>query len=343
MLIFFAMRIEQDYSLVLHNTFHLPAKTRWFVSYNSEDELPLLLDDPFFNSSPFLSIGEGSNMLFVNDFDGVIFHSCIHGITIVDDTPDTVVLRVGAAEHWDDVVEYAVSAGWGGIENLSAIPGTAGAAVVQNIGAYGVEIKDVIGTVEAVHRFTGRKQVFSNESCRFAYRHSFFKSQDQDQYMITAIHVRLQKSPRQFKLDYGQMKKVLTGQPISLQTVREAIMTLRSCLLPDPKALGNAGSFFTNPVIPLSQFRDLSTKYPTIPFYPTSEGYVKIPAGWLIEYCGFKGKREGNVGVYEKQALVLVNFGGASGQEIASFAEKIQRSVHEKFNISLVPEVRYII
>ena len=344
------MHIEQNYSLEKHNTFRIPAKTRWFMEYDNEEELIRILRDEYFQECVSLHIGEGSNLLFINDFDGIVFHSRIKGITIVDDSPEYVILRVGAAEHWDDVVAYAVLQGWGGIENLSNIPGEAGAAAVQNIGAYGAEIKDVIEAVEAYNQLTLEKRVFTNAECCYGYRHSYFKEAEHDPYIITYLNLRLQKQPV-FKLDYGNLAETLEGCEISLQAVRDAIIKIRQAKLPDPDKLGNAGSFFMNPVInELSVDNSLMTidngqltmDNSVIPSYPATEGYVKIPAGWLIEQCGFKGKREGNVGVYEKQALVIVNYGGATGNEIAIFAEKISYAVNEKFGIKLIPEVKYI-
>ena len=330
------MRIELDYSLERHNTFRLPAKAHRFIEYENEEELSRILRDDSFHSMTSFSIGEGSNILFVNDFNGTILHSRIRGVTIVENTSDTILLRVGAAELWDDVVAFSVSNGWGGIENLSLIPGVTGAAAVQNIGAYGVEIKDVVEKVEAFNQLSGEKRIFTNKDCRYGYRHSYFKEKNHETYIVTSVEIRLQKTP-QYKLAYGNLKEMLKG--ITLQAVRDAIIKIRREKLPDPQELSNAGSFFMNPVIPQSQFNDLLNKYPAIPNYPAPDNNIKIPAGWLIEQCGFKGKREGNVGVYEKQALVLVNYGGATGQEIASFASSIQQAVYQKFNIPLTPEV----
>ena len=335
------MQIEQNYLLTHHNTFHLPAKTRWFVEYESADELSRILRDNFFLENRSLSIGEGSNLLFINDYDGIILHSCMKGIVVTDETSDSVLLRTGSGVHWDDVVAYAVSKGWGGIENLSDIPGTAGAAAVQNIGAYGVEVKDVIETVEACNQLTGKKHVFSKEACRYGYRHSYFKEPDHDPFIITSISLRLQKNPR-FKLDYGNLSALLFGRAITLQSVRDAVIEVRRSKLPEPQVLGNAGSFFMNPVIPQKQYDALKSQFSMIPSYPAPAGFVKIPAGWLIEQCGFKGKREGNVGVYEKQALIIVNHGNATGNEIASLAAKISRTVNDTFGIMLTPEVKYI-
>ena len=335
------MVIEQNYSLENHNTFHIPVKTRWFIEYDNEEELNRILRDEFFQECISIHIGEGSNLLFINDFDGIILHSCIKGISIIEDSLESVLLRVGAAEHWDDVVDYAVAQGWGGIENLSYIPGETGAAAVQNIGAYGAEIKDVVETVETYNQLTYEKRVFTNEECCYGYRHSFFKEAGHDPYIVTYVNIRLQKIP-QYKLDYGNLTEMLKGNEITLQSIREAVIEIRRSKLPDPQDLGNAGSFFMNPVIQQTQFNDLKEKYPEVPSYAVAEGFVKIPAGWLIEKCGIKGVSDGNVGVYEKQALIIVNHGGATGDEVATFAGKIINTVKEKFGIALIPEVKYI-
>ena len=334
------VRIEQNYSLEAHNTFHIPAKARWFMEYENEEELDRILRDEYFRESLSLHIGEGSNLLFVNNFNGVIFHSAIRGISLREETSGSVLLRVGAAEHWDDVVACAVSEGWGGIENLSHIPGEAGAAAVQNIGAYGVEIKDSIETVETCNRFTCEKRIFTNEECGYGYRQSFFK-ENGDHYIVTYVNLRLRKNPV-YTLDYGNLRDALADTDLSLQAVRDAVIRVRYSKLPEPGELGNAGSFFMNPAISGTQFDRLKEEYPEIPSYPLPDGRVKVPAGWLIEQCGFKGKREGSVGVYEKQALVIVNYGGATGDGIAAFADTICRAVNERFEIRLVPEVRYV-
>ena len=260
----------------------------------------------------------------------------------MEETDDSVLLRVGASEKWDDVVAYAVSKGWVGIENLSGIPGEAGAAAVQNIGAYGVEIKDVIEKVEAYNQLSFEKRMFTNEECLYTYRNSFFKNEHNDPYIVTYINVRLRKEPR-FSVNYGNLKEELAKYPkITLQAVRDAVLSIRHQKLPDPAELGNAGSFFMNPIISLVRYEKLKEQYPEMPFYSAGEGKVKIPAGWLIEQCGFKGKSHGAVGVYEKQALVLVNLGEAKGHEIALVAESIRTAVHDRFGIEIMPEVKYV-
>ncbi|MBR5296587.1 MAG: UDP-N-acetylmuramate dehydrogenase [Parabacteroides sp.] len=336
------MRIEENYSLEKHNTFHLPVKTRWFMEYATEEELERILRDEYFQECFSLHIGGGSNLLFINDFNGIILHSQIKGIEVIEDTDDTVLLRVGAAELWDDVVAYAVSKGWGGIENLSLIPGEAGAAAIQNIGAYGVEVKDVIEKVETYNQLSFEKRIFTNEECLYGYRDSYFKNEHNDPHIVTYIQIRLKKKP-EFSINYGNLKSELAKYPeVTLQAVREAVISIRRQKLPDPEELGNAGSFFMNPIIPIAQFDELKKKYPEIPSYPAGEEFIKVPAGWLIEQCGFKGKSHGQVGVYEKQALVLVNLGDAKGHEIALVAESIRTAVKEQFGIEIVPEVKYV-
>lgn len=336
------MRIEENYSLEKHNTFHLSVRTRWFMEYASEEELERILRDEYFQECFSLHIGSGSNLLFINDFNGIILHSAIKGIKVEKETDEHVWLRVGAAEKWDDVVAYAVDHGWGGIENLSLIPGETGAAAVQNIGAYGAEIKDVIESVETYNQLTFEKRIFTNKECEYGYRYSYFKNEHNDPHIVTYVLLRLNKQPV-FSINYGNLKEALSAYPeVSPKTVRDAVITIRKEKLPDPDKLGNAGSFFMNPIIPSAQYNNLKEQYPTMPSYPAGEGMVKVPAGWLIEQCGFKGKSHGEVGVYEKQALVLVNLGNAKGFEIALAAESIRTAVKDSFGIEIMPEVRYV-
>lgn len=336
------MRIEENYSLEKHNSFHLPVKSRWFMEYNTEEELERVLRDEYFQESLSLHIGGGSNLLFLADYNGIILHSAIKGIEVKEETADSVLLRVGAAEVWDDVVGYAVSRGWGGIENLSLIPGETGAAAIQNIGAYGVEAKDVIETVEAYNQLSFQKHVFPKDECQYGYRTSFFKNEHNDPHIVTYVTLHLSKTPC-LSVDYGNLKEELSKYPeATLASVRDAIIAIRRDKLPDPEKLGNAGSFFMNPVISQEQFEGLKQKHPDMPSYPAQEGQVKVPAGWLIEQCGFKGKNHGSVGVYEKQALVLVNLGDARGEEIALVAESIRMAVGDRFGIDILPEVKYV-
>lgn len=336
------MRIEQDFSLKEYNTFHLPVRTRWFMEYENEEDLDKILRDEYFRDCRHLHIGGGSNLLFLGDFDGIVMHSAIKGFQVTEENDRYVLLRVGAATVWDEVVAYCVANGWAGVENLSHIPGETGAASIQNIGAYGVEIKDVVETVEAYEVETGKKQVFTNEACRYAYRSSIFKTEYENRYIVTHVTLKLGRYP-QFSLSYGNLKEALSTCPeITLDTVRQTVINIRKQKLPDPDVIGNAGSFFMNPVISPELFGILKEHYPGIPFYPATGNTVKIPAGWLIEQCGFKGKSYGPVGVYEKQALVLVNLGEATGTDIAMLAESIRKEVARNFGVEIVPEVKYI-
>jgi UDP-N-acetylmuramate dehydrogenase len=336
------MRIEENYSLRNHNTFRLPVKTRWFMEYANEDELRRILRDEYFRECASIHIGSGSNLLFLGDYNGIVLHSAIKGISLEEETAEDVVLRIGAAELWDEVAAYAVSQGWHGIENLAGIPGECGAAAVQNIGAYGMEIKDVVEGVETCNRHTGEKRSFTKEACRYAYRYSCFKEEG-NPYILTHIRIRLTRAPR-FVLHYAELQKRLSNSPeIRLADVREAVLSIRGEKLPDPEQFGNAGSFFVNPLIPLQQFEALQAQHPGLPSIPAGgEGYVKIPAAWLIEQCGFRGKRQGEAGVCEKHALVLINLGKATGQDVAQLAENIRAAVAGRFHIGLIPEVKYI-
>jgi UDP-N-acetylenolpyruvoylglucosamine reductase len=336
------MRIEQNYSLLNHNTFHLDVKARYFVEYESEEDLQKLLTDEYFMSETFWHIGEGSNLLFLGDFKGIIVHSAIKGIEVVKETDEHVWLKVGAGENWDSFVAYCVAQGWGGIENLSNIPGEVGASAYQNIGAYGAEVADCIEEVQTYFLETGKKRMFSKEECQYAYRHSFFKEEkNKGLYYITHVVYRLDKHPV-FKLDYGNLRSFLKEDVINLQTIREAVIAIRNAKLPDPKEIGNAGSFFKNPFVKINEFEKLRKNYPEIPFYPVDDQLVKIPAAWLIEQCGMKKKSVGGAAVYEKQALILINRDHAIGEEIALLATEIQNAVKDKFSIELEPEVIYI-
>jgi UDP-N-acetylmuramate dehydrogenase len=336
------MRIEQHYSLLKHNTFRLDVKARWFVEYENETDLQKLLHDEYFFSQPFWHIGQGSNLLFLGDFDGVIVHSGIKGIEVVDEDENHVRLKVGAAEDWDGFVSHCVEKGWGGIENLSLIPGEAGASAFQNIGAYGVEVSGSVSEVHAYAVETGEKRIFNNEGCHYAYRHSFFKEPaNRGKYYITHVVYRLDKKP-QFKLDYHPLNDFLKEKTVNLKTVREAVIAIRESKLPHPGTIGNAGSFFMNPCICREHYECLQKHYPAIPSYPVNEETVKIPAAWLVEQCGWKGETLGGASVHDRQALVIVNQNRATGEDIARLAEAIQKSVKEKFFIELQPEVNYI-
>ena len=262
---------------------------------------------------------------------------------MVKETEEEVEVRVGAGEVWDDFVAYTVANGWYGAENLSLIPGEVGASAVQNIGAYGVEAKDLIVSVDTFGLETGEERRFMQEECRYAYRESVFKQELKGKYAVTFVTYRLKKHPV-FHLEYGNIRAELEKQgcQVDLENVRRIIIAIRQAKLPDPKVLGNAGSFFMNPVVPKMQLEALLAQYPDMPHYPVDEAHVKIPAGWMIDRCGWKGKRVGHAGVHEKQALVLVNCGGATGKEVMHLAEEIVASVRERFGVTIRPEVNYI-
>lgn len=336
------MKTYNNYSLLSHNTFGIDISAARFVEYETVDELcEAIASIP--EDEKILHIGGGSNLLFTGNFDGTVLHSAIRGVEIVDEDDDSVLLRVGSGMVWDDIVEYSVSHGWGGAENLSLIPGEVGASAVQNIGAYGVEAKDLIALVEAVELRNGAKRVFGNIECAYAYRQSIFKSELKGKYAITHVTYRFSKHP-QLKLDYGNVRASLESlgkKDITPKDVRDAIIHIREIKLPDPKTLGNAGSFFMNPVVSRQRFEDIRREYPDMPFYEVADG-VKIPAGWLIEQCGWKGKSLGRARVYEKQALVIVNNGGATSKDIVELSDAICQSVKDKFNVDIHPEVNFI-
>lgn len=310
----------------------------------SVDELMAVLRDPQWKETPKFILGGGSNILLTKDIEALVIHPGIRGISTIEENEETVVLAVGAGEVWHDFVMHCVGKGYGGVENLSLIPGTVGAAPMQNIGAYGVEIKSVIESVEAVDIESGEKRVFSNAECEFGYRESIFKKALKHKYVITGATFKLSKKPV-LNAAYGDVQKTLQEMGAENPTIRdisEAIMQIRRSKLPDPAEIGNAGSFFKNPEIPVAQFAQLRENFPEVPGYPVDAETVKVPAGWLIERVGWKGYREGEIGVHARQALVLVNYGGGTGAAIKALSEKIQESVAGKFGIRLNAEVNFI-
>ncbi len=336
------MKIENNFSLLPYNTFGLNVSCRQFCEYNTVSELEDFIKSDILKTSKWLHIGGGSNLLFLQDYDGLILHSQIKGIEIIEDTKESCIVRVGAGVVWDDFVIWCVENQLGGVENLSLIPGEVGASPVQNIGAYGVEAKDVIQRVETISVKDASFRIFQKEECRFAYRNSIFKSDNS--YIVTHVLFNLQKQPfYHYNLEYGRIREALLAYPeINLNHIREAVIAIRNEKLPEPKELGNAGSFFKNPVVAKEKFVELQKKYPSMPHYPVGDNDEKIPAGWLIEQSGWKGKSYKHAGVYDKQALVLVNRGGATGNEIWELANQIQKSVMGKFGIQIEPEVKAI-
>ena len=336
------MKISENYSLLKHNTFGLDVKTRWFVEYESEDDLNKLLSDEYFFSIPFFHIGGGSNLLFLEDYDGVIVHSLIKGIEILKEEDDLVWVKAGAGIVWDDFVAYCVSKGWGGVENLSHIPGETGASAVQNIGAYGSEVCDTISEVHTYSVETGEKKIFTNEDCHFSYRHSIFKEDKyRGKYFITHVVYKLSKQPV-YNLEYGNLRELLKGKDVNLETIRDAVTSIRKQKLPDPEEFGNAGSFFMNPYVCIAHFESLRKENPDIPFYPVNGEVVKIPAAWLIEKCGLKGAVNNGAAIHEKQPLVIINKGGAKAEDIILLASTVCKAVKEKFGIELMREVCYV-
>ena len=307
------------------------------IEFANEDELKSALTGAV---KPLLFMGGGSNLLFLNNYSGTVLHSVIDNINIVAEDDNSVSVRVGSGVVWDDFVAYCVEKGWWGVENLSLIPGEVGASAVQNIGAYGVEVKDVLQSIEAISVDDLSKRIFTNAECNYGYRDSIFKNSLKGKYVITYVTYRLSKKANP-NIGYGALKSVLAENP-SLKEIRDAIIAVRNSKLPDPKVYGNAGSFFMNPVIPMEQFVALQSRYPDIPSYPASDGYIKVPAGWLIEKSGWKGKSLGNAAVYEKQALVLINRGGATGMEVKHLADTVIADIKEIFGITLHAEVNYI-
>jgi UDP-N-acetylmuramate dehydrogenase len=294
------------------------------------------------DSKPKLILGGGSNILFTHDFDGIVIYPDLKGHELVNQTEENVWIKAYAGENWDQFVAYCVGQNWSGIENLSLIPGNIGACPNQNIGAYGVEVKDVIESVETIDLQTGSIHKFSNVECQFGYRNSIFKNEAKNKYIITSVTFKLSKK-QVFKINYDLVAEELKNFPeVNIASIRQAIINIRRRKLPDPSQLGNAGSFFKNPVVSLEIYGAIQSEFPNVPSYRVGELLVKIPAAWLIETCGWKGKRLGNVGTYDAQPLVIVNYGDASGNEIFDFARKIQESVLNRFGIDLEMEVSIV-
>lgn len=334
------MQVVEHAPLQAFNTFHVAASARFLVTLDGPDELATFLADGRFSGLPLFVLGGGSNLLLTGDFPGVMLCPRFMGREVLSQDNERVRLRAQAGENWDEFVGWVVGHGFAGLENLSCIPGHVGAAPVQNIGAYGVELKDVVERVEALDLTDGAAVSFSRDDCQFAYRDSVFKRHP-GRYLISAVVFSL---PAKFepRLDYPGVPEALAAQqddgPLTPARVRQAICAVRHSKLPDPAVLGNAGSFFKNPVVPQAQADSLKVEFAAMPVYPAGAGLAKIPAAWLIEQCGFKGFRAGAAGVHEKHALILVNYGGASGAELWALAEKIRAAVRQRFGVELEPE-----
>jgi len=336
--------VMSDVDLQPYNTLQVSATASSFAEITSSEQLQDILRHPQTSNQPVLVLGGGSNILFADDFDGLVLHVEIEGKKVFKETDKHVWLKIGAGENWHQAVRYCVEQGWGGIENLSLIPGTVGAAPIQNIGAYGVELEEVFEWLQAVAIETGEVRRFDHDDCRFGYRDSIFKNKLKGKYLVTQVALKLSKKP-DLNTSYGAIQSELEKRAISNPTIKDIsdiVIDIRKSKLPNPETLGNAGSFFKNPVVDNKVYDRIKEDYPGAPGYPMAEGQIKVPAGWLIEEAGWKGKVIGNTGTYKQQALVIVNHGGATGQEILMLAERIQTSVADQFGIELVPEVNII-
>jgi UDP-N-acetylmuramate dehydrogenase len=336
--------IKEDFSLHSYNTFHIDSIARYFTEVNSIENLKDLITSGKLNEIPLLVLGGGSNLLFTGNFKGIVVHIINKGIEIIGRTGDSVVVKAAAGENWHEFVTYCVNQGFGGLENLSLIPGNIGSCPIQNIGAYGVEVKDCILSIEAIDLHSGELLAFSKEECRFGYRDSIFKRDLKGKFTICSVTFELKLNPV-VHVEYGAIKQELSAKGIENPTtadVSKAVCAIRQSKLPDPKFLGNAGSFFKNPTIDQKFAEKLLETFPKMVSFQTGNNTVKLAAGWLIEQCGWKGFRDGDAGVHENQSLVLVNYGNATGSNILTLAHRIQNSVYERFGVKLEMEVNVI-
>ena len=334
------MKTYHQVSLKPYNTFGIDVKARDLVTIDNEDELRDLVRQVY--ADELFIISGGSNMLLTGDMDKTVVLINNKGIKVHQETEDHVLVDVEAGENWHELVLWAVYRGYGGIENLALIPGCVGTSPIQNIGAYGVELKDTFHQCEAIQVQTGEKRFFTNAECQFGYRDSIFKNELANQYIITRVRFKLDKQPHKIRSDYRSLKNYLKEKNISdpgIEDIANAVTEIRRSKLPDPEKIGNSGSFFKNPVIDHGKFKTLQERFPEIPHFELPDDKVKVPAGWLIEQCGYKGYRKGDAGVHEKQALVLVNYGQASGKEILELSKSIRQDVNQEFDIMLTPEV----
>ncbi len=335
------MKLLQNYPLQDITTFHAKVHANYYSAFSSVEFLRQLLSSPELKTMPFILLGGGSNVLFTGDFNGVIIRNAMEGIEVVREEENSIYIKAYAGEKWHDFVLYCVNRNYGGIENLSLIPGTVGAGPIQNIGAYGAELKDVLEELEAMNVHTLEIRKFSNAECKFGYRESIFKVEEKGNYIILSVTIKLQKHPV-VNVTYGSLSKELESEGITQPTIKDvsnAVIKIRSSKLPDPDKIGNAGSFFKNPVITNKEFIEIKEKHPDIVSFPATEGHTKLAAGWLIEQAGWKGKRIGDAGVHKDQALVLVNYGNATGKEILELSDMVIGAVKEKFGIQLEREV----
>ncbi|SCY43019.1 UDP-N-acetylmuramate dehydrogenase [Flavobacterium caeni] len=337
------MEILHDVSLKKYNTFGIDAKAKRFVAVHSTDELREVLQRHA--DQPKFILGGGSNMLLTQDVDALVIHVDLKGKKVVEEDDDFATVEAKAGENWHGFVLWTIDQNFGGLENMSLIPGNVGTTPIQNIGAYGTEIKDTFTSCDAIEIATGNLRTFDLAECRFGYRESVFKQELKNRYIITAVRFKLTKRNHKINTAYGDIQSELAKNNIDapgLRDVSNAVIAIRQSKLPDPKELGNSGSFFKNPIISKKAFEKVQAQFPDIKSYPVSDTEVKVPAGWLIEQAGFKGKRFGDAGVHKNQALVLVNYGNATGQEILAVSKDIQRTILEKFGIAIEAEVNVI-
>lgn len=339
------IQIDENVSLKPYNSFGISVVARYFCAIRTLDELKALINTEVYKTEQRIILGGGSNILFRKDFDGLVIKSDLKGIEIIHENEERVTIKVQSGEVWHDLVMYCVEKQWGGIENLSLIPGTVGAAPIQNIGAYGVEVKDSITEVAGIDLMTGEEKVFDTAECSFGYRDSIFKHQWREKFFISSITLTLTKKNHRYNTSYGALAetlKAMHASEINIRSISDAVIQIRKSKLPDPARIGNAGSFFKNPTITLIHYLSLQKIFPNIPGYHTVNQEVKVPAGWLIEQCGWKGKRINHIGVHAQQALVIVNYENGNGDEIFDLAQQIISSVKQKFFITLTPEVNII-
>jgi len=335
--------LKTNFSLKQYNTFGIDVSAEFFTEIFTTDDINELIASDIFTKHPRLILGGGSNILFTKDYRGLIIHSRIRGIETIEENKDFVYLRVGSGEIWDELVEYSVSKGWGGLENLSAIPGHVGASPIQNIGAYGVEVKDVINEVQGIDLVKGQTLLFTNSDCEFAYRNSIFKQKFKNDFLLTHVVFKLKKFPHTLATGYGQVEKALSKEKEkTISVMRKIICEIRNSKLPDVKTIGNAGSFFKNPIVSSAIADELKSKISDIPLFRASDGKYKLSAAWLIEKAGYKGIQLGNAGSYKHQPLVLINLGNAEGKEIVNLADFIKNKVNELFGVNLETEVNII-
>ncbi|WP_298794723.1 UDP-N-acetylmuramate dehydrogenase [uncultured Allomuricauda sp.] len=337
------MNIQENISLKDYNTFGIDVKAKAFVEINGLAQLQKVLELKAYPEKFILS--GGSNMLLTKDIDALVMHINLKGISVVEENDTEIILKAMAGENWHNLVLWTLERGYGGLENLSLIPGNVGTAPIQNIGAYGVELKDVFESCAAMEIATGELVAFDKDACKFGYRDSIFKNNAKGKYIITSVNLKLTKHNHTLSTGYGAIENELKKNGIVYPTIHDisdAVIAIRQSKLPDPNKIGNSGSFFKNPVISRKTHQKIKKKNPDLPSYEVDENHFKIPAGWLIEQCGFKGKRYGDAGVHEKQALVIVNYGSATGEELLKLAELIQNSVDKRFNIQIKPEVNVI-